>query len=478
MNVMASFLDHARRNGSKLAVIDGQGNNIDFAGLAKRAEHLGNQWTNQGIKPGDRVLLAMPLGIDLYAAIAGLWYIGATIVLPEPALGLKGVKHAVNIAAPTAFLGTGIFRLIGTFLPALRKIKTKLAFKELTHGNAKLFDANKDHPALISFTSGSTGIPKAIVRSQGFLLAQNNCLAPLLSSNNDDERDLVAFPVFVIANLGLGITSVLPNWKLSKQAEANPEIIKQQIFLQKITRVLVPPSICDKLAVITDPPSIRTIFTGGGPVFPDMLSKLTETFPDTDIVSVYGSTEAEPIAHSHVSDLTPMHWQGMREGQGLYVGIPISDISLKIVDNEILVTGLHVNKGYLNGQGDQDNKVKIDGEIWHRTGDAGAVDNDGGIWLWGRHGVTAGEFFPFQIETAARQWPGVKKAALIPNSEPVSLVLEGNEPEQGSWLELARKIGDIKILKLARIPLDKRHQSKIDYPALAELVANNVQRDS
>lgn len=470
MNVMESFLRHAQTTGDKIAIIDGKGAAISFADLAGRAENLASEWIAQGIKPGDRVLLAMPLGIDLYAAIAGLWHIGATIVLPEPALGLKGVRHAVNIAAPKAYLGTGFFKLIGAVLPVLRGIKTKLTFKGRPGNGAPIFQACGEHPALISFTSGSTGLPKAIVRSQGFLLAQNACLEPLLSSDDDTARDLVAFAVFVIANLGMGITSVLPAWKLSKPETATPEVLKTQIINQNITRILVPPAICEKLAKIENPPALKTIFTGGGPVFPDLLARLADKFPAADIVSVYGSTEAEPIAHSHLSDMKDLHWQGMRDGKGLYAGTPIADIEIKIVNGEILVTGDHVNKGYLNGRGDAENKVKQDGKIWHRTGDAGAFDDEGALWLWGRHGVTAGGYCPFEIEAAARQWPGVAQAALIPDTDPAALVLIGDEPAIGAWAKNAEIFDNLTIMQLPHIPLDKRHHSKIDYPALKRLV--------
>lgn len=476
MNIISSFLEHAAKNGGKIAVIDGRRKTVDFSTLAKRAESLACQWIAQGIKPGDRVLLAMPLGIDLYAAIAGLWHIGATIVLPEPALGLNGVKHAVNIAGPKAFLGTGIYKAVGAFLPAIRKIETKLAFRPRQGERVAVFNADEEHPALISFTSGSTGQPKAIVRSQGFLLAQNSCLKPLIDSHNEDERDLVAFPVFVIANLGLGITSVLPNWKLTSHHLADPDSIKAHIEGMKITRALIPPSICEKLLLISKPPKLRTIFTGGGPVFPDLLARLSDKFPETDIVSVYGSTEAEPIAHNHLYDLSLEHWQGMRTGMGLFAGKPVVDIDVKIIDDEILVTGNHVNKGYLDGRGDEENKIHIDGKIWHRTGDAGCFDEAGGLWLWGRHGVTAGEFYPFQIEAAARQWPGVRQAALIPDSNPVSLVLVGDEPERDIWQKQAKQFGRLNILHLPKVPLDKRHHSKVDYTGLQALIKAHESR--
>jgi len=86
-------------------------------------------------------------------------------------------------------------------------------------------------------------------------------------------------------------------------------------------------------------------------VFPDLLSRLSQNYPQADIVSVYGSTEAEPIAHQHLKDVPAEAFDKMRSGHGLFAGRPIKDIDIDILDDEIIVTGEHVNKGYMNGVG-------------------------------------------------------------------------------------------------------------------------------
>src|SRR4030095_1800714 len=87
-----------------------------------------------------------------------------------------------------------------------------------------------------------------------------------------------------------------------------------------------------------------TVFTGGGPVFPDIVERLSRRVPRADIVSVYGSTEAEPIAHQSMRETPAADWSAMRSGAGLLAGPVISEARVQLLNDEIIVTGEHVNK--------------------------------------------------------------------------------------------------------------------------------------
>lgn len=470
MNLISSFLHTADLRAGQTAVVAGDGGSISFADLARDSAQLAAAWQKSGISKGDRVLLAMPVGIPLYAAIAGLWRLGATIVFPEPAMGLAGLRHAIEMTRPDAFLSAGAYRWLPLIVPGLWRVRHKLS-PQMGGGKADpLVDVEPDHPALISFTSGSTGRPKGIVRSHGFLAAQNACVAELLEPDREDETDLVAFPVFVIANLGQGITSVLPNWKLTRHDRARAEDIAALVRTQSITRALIPPSICEVMAQSSIGFDLSTVFTGGGPVFPDLIKRLTAKMPDTVLAAVYGSTEAEPICHLHAHEISERQWQDMANGKGLLAGRPIEQISLKIADDEIVVTGEHVNKGYLDGRGDEENKLRMDGDVWHRTGDAGRVDEAGNLWLRGRWSARAGALFPFEAEVAARSWPGVEQAALVPGSTPPTIAIQGDEAEAAGWQEKASALGDLEVKAVREIPLDRRHRSKVDYARLQSVL--------
>lgn len=147
---------------------------------------------------------------------------------------------------------------------------------------------------------------------------------------------------------------------------------------------------------------------------------------------------------------------------------------------EIVVCGDHVLRGYLAGIGDGETKIRVADRIWHRTGDAGWQDVDGRVWLLGRAAEKLPAFpapdglpreafcYPFAIECALREiFPNIRMAALDWDGRR-TVVVGGveNEEIQSRALEL----GIDRLIYLESLPLDRRHQAKIDYPALREML--------
>jgi acyl-CoA synthetase (AMP-forming)/AMP-acid ligase II len=246
---------------------------------------------------------------------------------------------------------------------------------------------------------------------------------------------------------------------------------------------------------------LQKIFTGGAPVFPRVLDKLRGVAPNARIVAVYGSTEAEPIAKLALDEITEDDRNAMLGGRGLLAGKAVPEIQVRILrapwgapiapftqaefdaaclahnaPGEVVVTGEHVLRGYLHGRGDEETKFQVDGKIWHRTGDAGYVDANGRLWLLGRCAAkiedTRGTLYPFAVECAASHHPNVKRAALLQHCGRRLLLVELHKPQAGlnglqktlAWAAL----DEIRVIK--KIPVDKRHNAKVDYPALAQLL--------
>lgn len=466
--ILNAFADAVAGHGPKPAIIEAGGRQISFEALDQRARALASGFAARGIGHGDRVLLAMPVGIDLYACLAALWRLGAVVVFPEPAMGLKGLRHAARVTRPKAFLASGWYRLLGWLVPELRALEMRIKPVMMRINAASRSDITPDDIALISFTSGSTGAPKAIARSHAFMMAQSDAISPLLTPGSDDTRDLVAFPVFVLVCLALGVTSVLPAWKLTKQNRATAGQISDQIRRSGVTRLLVPPVICETLSHAESLPNLDAIFTGGGPVFPDTLDRLAALSPAMRLVAVYGSTEAEPIAHLDHGTVSADDREQMRAGGGLLAGGPVPQVDVMIEAGEILVAGDHVNESYLDRAMNAETKLERDGRIWHRTGDAGRFDGQGRLWLLGRMQARVDGLDPFAVETAARFWPGARRSALARIDGKPVLAVEGDASQLEQWRAAAKALGVQDVRHVGRIPLDRRHGSKTDYTRLKQ----------
>jgi len=476
VNLIEDFLSEAQHQPERVAIIDKTGRAISYGDLATHSGRLAAAFADRGIGAGDRVLIGLFPGLDLYAGLAALWRLGAVAVFPEPAMGLAGFRHAATATGPKGLLAATAVGWLSYLLPETRPVPVRLSpraadtrAKEVDH----CLSRGPDDPALISFTSGSTGLPKAIERSHGLMRAQHLALAPLIASERE-EIDVVAFPAFVLTCIGHGTTAVLPNWNLRRHDRMQPETVLDLVKDTGATRLLVPPVVVSKLVDTPLPESLHRVMTGGGPLYPDIARQFLERHPGIGLTNVYGSTEAEPIAHAHLETLSEADWTAAASGGGLPVGTPVAEVDLKLSDSEILVSGPHVNRGYLDPARNIETKL-IDGNtVWHRTGDAGRLDTNGRLWLLGRHGAATHDLFGFSVETAARLWPGVTGAAFAIDGKgcPV-LFLSGNATRLVDWQAKAKALGTLDLVHANRIPMDRRHRSKPDTRRLLKEFGRN-----
>jgi acyl-CoA synthetase (AMP-forming)/AMP-acid ligase II len=141
---------------------------------------------------------------------------------------------------------------------------------------------------------------------------------------------------------------------------------------------------------------------------------------------------------------------------------------------EIVVSGQHVLTGRLGGAQNEANQFLVSGVVWHRTGDAGYCDPRGRLWLLGRCQARLedgrGELYPLGVEQAALQQANVRRAALLSVRGRRVLAVEPSCEAARLDVDLLRKslafaqLDAVQILK--RIPVDARHNAKIDYETL------------
>ena len=461
------FAEAAARAPARPALVT-RAQTLSYRALHTRTDALARHLHGRGITAGDRLLVALPIGVDLFATLGALWRLGAVAVFPEPALGLRGLRHAIRTTRPRGLLASGAYRAL-RLLPGLLG---RPCIDPSRPGRGRAVSElpappDPDQAALISFTSGSTGVPKGICRTHRFMMAQLDALRPILDSG-EVERDLVAFPVFTLMCLAQGRTAVLPDWSPRQTDRVTPDALQAWIRDSTATRALLPPALVEVLARTRDTGMLHTVFTGGGPVKPALVDALHEAHPHLRIVSVYGSTEAEPIAVLDWADVTDIDRARMEAGGGLLAGPPVGGVDVTLADDEILVAGPHVTTGYLDPAQDAQTKVRDGARIFHRTGDGGFFDPQGRLWLLGRHGglirTENGLRGPFSIEMRAEADPAIRRAALAPLDGETVLALELSGTERPAADAAALDVDRVVILDA--IPMDQRHHSKVDMRAL------------
>lgn len=120
--------------------------------------------------------------------------------------------------------------------------------------------------------------------------------------------------------------------------------------------------------------------------------------------------------------------------------------------------------------GDAENKFSVDGRIFHRTGDMGVFDKTGRLWLRGRIKTPY-----FNIEAALHAKFKIGKIAVLEENSKVLLILErGNLICESDLINAISftKIDGIKYVD--KIPVDKRHSTKVDYNELRRILKLNI----
>lgn len=517
MNLVSLLAQRAGMHPDRPALVDrfrGVDRVVSYGELSRRVAAGASELELTGLRRGQAVLVFQPVSIELYEFLLAAFQAGLQVMLADPSAGRDFLSHCCRRLTPAAFFGSWKAQCLRLTVPEMRRIPISICSGAWFPGarawrtdsaGAAVVDVADDEPALVTFTSGSTGIPKAAVRTHGFLLAQHRTLSKSLDFE-DGEVDLITLPVFVLANLASGLTSVLAATDLAKPGSPDVAAVSGQCVKFHVTRCAASPAFFEGL-LAGGMPRFEKIHTGGAPVFPDLLRRLRDRLPDARVHSVYGSTEAEPIAHFPAGDADEETDALTRRGGGLCAGVPVAEIDLKIITDrwgtplgpmdemasvdltvaggqagEIIVSGDHVLRGYLGGLGDEETKIHVAGKVWHRTGDAGWLDARGRLWLLGRCAEKLRAFpsdaglpedaprYPFAIECAMRErFPGIRMAALEWEGRRTLVIGKSCDARESSAIEAGGNgLGIERFIYLESIPLDRRHQAKIDYPALRQ----------
>ena len=485
-NIVSIFEEAVSKNPDKIALIEGR-RRLSYTALNAKVRNASIRYQALGIEKGTKVLVLIPISIDLYINILALFKIGASIIFVDEWSKKERLEACIKTVGIDVLVSGWKGKILRYFHPSLRQIPRSIVYQDVLSPNSveEVSIKGKDS-ALVTYTTGSTGSPKAANRTHRFLYAQFIELKNTLQ-HNEIEVLMTTLPIIVLLGLGLNKTVVLPRYNYKSAADSDFDALGMDLLQHQVDTFITSPFILDELVKTESSyKGLRSIYVGGASIFKESAKRWKHKFTSSKIELIYGSTEVEPIAKIPIDDFLDTK----ATHRGTCVGRVNKNLDLKIVDihqstpssylevedgsiGEIIVAGDHVLEDYL---GDTSiirrSKIQEGKLLWHRTGDAGYV-LDGVLYLVGRasqmislKGQTYGIF---EVEEYLKSFRHVKNGTVMKKEGESFVVLEGYVSSLEKEI-IQNYLGNAYFIDSFKIPMDPRHHSKIDYPSLRRLL--------
>jgi long-chain acyl-CoA synthetase len=376
---------------------------------------LATTLTKTGVIAGERVAVMASNRPEFVAALLAIWRLGAAAVLISPAWKRDEVDHALGLTNPGHAVGD--HPLLAGLMPMLH-LDEPITPAEPIPGS--LWPARPDAPendALLVFSSGTTGLPKAVRHTHASLDAAVGQWREALQLTSRDRIQVTTPPSHILGLLNI-ITALRTGAWMRLHPRFDIDRMLRHIESDRITVEMAVAPIA--LAIASHPElesfdlsSLRFIMWGATPVSASIAETVTRR-TGVGWVPAYGTTELPVIACNPLT--------GPRLDA---VGRPVPGVDLRVVSlqtgepvcpgeiGEIQARSESLMAGYLPAEATEE--VFCGG--WYRTGDVGWLDADGWLRITDRLKemikVRGFQVAPAEIETVLHEHPAVKDCAVF-----------------------------------------------------------------
>jgi len=481
-----------------------------------------------GVQVGDRVAVMIPPGVDLAIALYACWRMGAVPVLIDGGLGPAQMGAAMKVAHPNHLIGirralaaARTLRWPGRRIAVEPTHRVARRLLGVEHDLASLQDApsvplpavDPDAEAAVVFTSGATGPSKGVRYSAARIDTQIRTLVEQYNISADDSL-VAAFAPFALYGPAMGIPSTVPDMDVSSPGTLTAATLLDAVEAVDASLVFASPaailSVLETLDELgardrTALDHVRLLLSAGAPVPGHVLRAAVDRLvPNAAAHTPYGMTECLPVADIDLVSLESLGPDALHH-LGVCVGMPVDSVELLIdpLDEIGVPTGLPTSEPGLLGEvrvRAAHQRLGYD-RLWHTThlaspadgthatGDIGTIDADGRLWIGGRTGhvirTATGPVAPTPIERAVDMLDGIRRSAAVgvgPAGAQVVVVIAetsdaGRRPRQSSLDRIDRIRAAVAeatgldvaaCLEVPSLPVDRRHNSKIDRTHLAD----------
>ncbi|HEY3239718.1 MAG TPA: AMP-binding protein [Acidimicrobiia bacterium] len=367
-----------------------------------------------GLGPGDRVFMSAAASAAYVAAHLGALRLGLVVVPANTAYREREVAHLVTDAGPAAAVVDDAGRAAWVRRAAGGDVVVVGPEVDLPEGTGAGLDLDLDaaapsDPALLGYTSGTTGAPKGALLSHANLLATSEAVR-LAWRWSPDDRLVLALPLFHMHGLGVGLHGtllagasvvLLPRFETGAVLDAARD--------HEATLFFGVPTMYSRLAAaprLGELARLRLCVSGSAPLPPAVFERVAAGCGHEPLER-YGMTETGMnVSNPHDGERRPGT-----------VGFPLPGVQLRLAGGptpgEILLRGPNVFSGYWRNRAATD-EAFTDG--WFRTGDIGELDADSYLRIVGRKKeliITGGlNVYPREVEDVLLTHPGVAEVAV------------------------------------------------------------------
>ncbi|HEY7337721.1 MAG TPA: amino acid adenylation domain-containing protein [Bryobacteraceae bacterium] len=432
-----------------IAVIDDD-RDLTYLRLNDNANRLAHYLRSRGVRPDDRVGVALERSADAIIALLAIMKTGASYVPIDPAYPKQRIEFMLNDSGVQVLITRQWLR---NRLPGGDRTifidRDRAAIRAQSHLNPETSVACRS-AAYVIYTSGSTGNPKGVLASHR---ASMNRFAwmwtayPFRKGEICAHRTSLGF-VDSVAEIFGPLLQGVPIFVVSEQTAVEPEKLVRQLERRRISRLVLVPSLLEAILdscgdVDTRLAALRFCFSSGEVLPYGLWKRFTDLLPQTTLVNLYGSSEV-------AADVTVFDTSSIPSGF-VPIGKPIANVRIYILDpnlnpvpigipGEIYVGGDCLALGYLDRPELTVKRFIADpfrpGDRLFKTGDLGRFGEDGNVEFLGRADnqikIRGFRIEPGEIEAALRAHGSVREALVrLANRGTVRLLTAYVAPAQG-----------------------------------------------
>jgi acyl-coenzyme A synthetase/AMP-(fatty) acid ligase len=440
VNLIEDLMERSPASRLGIVAVDAEANRRDwyFGELIARSAGLSGAFAARGVRRGDVVMTLAGNRIEWVLTLLACWRMGAVALPCNTQLRRHDLELRAAAAAPKLCVGEeGLLVELTADVPTMTMAEVAEALDEdrPQETPAAIEAMGAEDPALIVFTSGTTGEPRGVVHAYRYLLGQRTQAEHWLGSRPDElvwcttatGWSKSARNVFLAPWL-TGAAAVIHDGRFDPAERLDfAEALGVNVLCQAPTeyRMLA------KRAALRPLPALRRMVSAGEPLDPETIAAFRAA-TGLEPADGYGQTETGQVTGNLVGE-------PLRQGS---MGRPLPGIETRVLEGELQLRAASSPtffSHYLDGE-------RFEGEWW-RTGDLVRADEDGYLFFEGRDDdiiLSSGyRIGPFEVESALQSHPAVAEAAAVAAPDPergsvvrAVVVTRDREPSPELALEL------------------------------------------